>query len=170
IMKRFSAMVVFLIVGSSLLFGQKPQQGLTISYGQFNISYTAQQQNDAVVLPFIEGKSLTGSKERFGILFRTTQGTSALIEILDETGKTIKTVALNEFLGKTSSEGVKLLSNTISSGNRTAETVHEVVLPTETVKLITRALVTGDKDNSKTPEQLVVTFSLASDKGRNLAL
>ncbi len=169
-MKKFSAMVVFLVVGSSFLFGQKAQQGLTMSYGQFNVSYTAQQQNDAVVLPFIEGKSLTGSKERFGILFRASQGTSALIEILDETGKTIKTVALNEFLGKTSSEGVKLLSNTISSGNRTAETVHEVALPTGTVKLITRALVTGDKNNSKTPEQLVVTFSLASDKGQNLAL
>ena len=76
-MKQFSAMVVFLVVGSSLLFGQKAQQGLTMSYGQFNISYTAQQQNDAVVLPFIEGKSLTGSKERFGILFRASQGTGA---------------------------------------------------------------------------------------------
>jgi len=169
-MKHFSAIVVFLVVGSSLLFGQKSQQELTISYGQFNITYTAQQQNDAVVLPFIEGKSLAGSKERFGILFRASQGTTAWIEILDETGKTIKTIALNEFLGKTNSEGVKLLSNTISGGNRTTETVHEIVLPTGKVKLITRALVTGDKDNSKTPEQLVVTFSLASEKTQNLAL
>ena len=89
-----------------------------------------------------------------------------MIEILDETGKTIKTVALNEFLGKTSSEGVKLISNTISNGNRTAETVHEVSMPTGTVKLTTRALVTGDKDNSKTPEQLVVTFLSRATKDK----
>jgi len=169
-MKYFVWMVFSLVVVSSLLFGQKTQQALTMTYGQFSISYTPQQQSDAVMLPFIEGKSLAGSKERFGILFRQSQGTSALIEILDETGKTIKTVSLNEFLGKTTSGGVKLLSNVISSGNRTAETIHEVALPTGTVKLLTRALVTGDKDNAKTPEQLVVTFSLSSDKAQNIAL
>ena len=169
-MKYFTYIAFFVVVVSSLLFGQKTQQGLTMTYGQFNVSYTAQQQSDAVVLPFIEGKSLTGSKERFGILFRTSQGTNALIEILNEAGKTIKTVSLNEFLGKTTSEGVKLLSNTVSSGNRAAETIHEVKLSTGTAKLITRALLTGDKANTKTPEQIVVTFSLASDNAQNVSL
>ncbi len=169
-MKSFARMVFFVAVVSSLLFGQKGQQGLTMTYGQFNVSYTAQQQSDAVVLPFIEGKMLAGSKERFGILFRTSQGTNALIEILNETGKTIKTVSLNEFLGKTTSGGVKLLSNTVSSGNRAAETVHEIKLPEGTAKLITRALLTGDKANANTPEQIVVTFSLASDNAQNVSL
>jgi uncharacterized repeat protein (TIGR01451 family) len=169
-MKYPARIIFFVIVASSLLFAQKTQQGLTITYGQFNVSYSARLQGDLAVLPFIEGRSLSGSKERFGILFRTSQGTSAVIEILDETGKTIKTVSLNEFLGKTTSEGVRLLSNTISDGNRTVETIHEIVLPTGTVKLITRALLTGDKDNAKAPEQLVVTFSLASDKTQNVSL
>ena len=141
-----------------------------MTYGQFNVSYSPRVQGDAAVLPFIEGRALTGSKERFGIIFRTSQGTSAVIEILDETGKTIKTVSLNEFLGKTTSEGVKLLSNTVSGENHSAETIHEVVLPTGTAKLITRALLTGDKNNAKTPEQLVVTFSLLSDNASNVSL
>ena len=169
-MKQFSALVFLLVTGSSLLFGQKAQQGLMVTDGQLSISYTAQQQNDAVTLPFIEGKSTAGSKEKFGILFRAAQGTSAIAEVLDETGKTLKTVALNEFLGKTSSEGVKLLSNTLSAGSRTSETVHEITLPSGKVKLITKAIISGDKSNAKNPEQLVVTFSLASDKGESRAL
>jgi uncharacterized repeat protein (TIGR01451 family) len=169
-MKYLARIAFLVIVASSLLFPQKAQQGLAITYGQFSLSYMARLQGDAAVLPFIEGRSLSGSKERFGIFLPTSQGTGALIEILDETGKTIKTISLNEFLGKTKSEGVKLLSNTISSGNRAAETIHEVALPTGTVKLITKALVTGDKDNGKTPEQLVITFSLVSDKTQNVSL
>ncbi len=169
-MKYFARIVFFVTVVSSLLFGQKSQQGLTMTYGQFNVSYTAQQQNDAVVLPFIEGKALSGSKERFGILFRASQGANALIEILNETGKTIKTISLNEFLGKTTSGGVKLLSNTVSSGNRAAETIHEIKLPEGTAKLITRALLTGDKASTNTPEQIVVTFSLVSDNVQNVSL
>ena len=169
-MKYLGRIVFFVVVASSLLFAQKTQQGLTIGYGQFSVSYAARLQGDAATLPFIEGRSLSGSKERFGILFRTSQGTSAMIEILDGTGKTIKTVTLNDFLGKTTTDGVKLLSNTASSENRSAETIHEVVLPTGTAKLITRALLTGDKNNTKTPEQLVVTFSLLSDNASNVSL
>ncbi len=169
-MKSFVYAVFFVAVASSTLFGQKSQQGLTMTYGQFNVSYTAQQQSDAVVLPFIEGKTLAGSKERFGVLFRTSQGTTALIEILNEKGTTIKTVSLNEFLGKTTSGGVRLLSNTVSTGYRAAETIHEIKLPLGASKLITRALLTGDNANENTPEQIVVTFSLTSDNAQNVSL
>ncbi len=169
-MKYLMRIILFVVVASSLLVAQKNRQGLTITSGQFNISYNTQQQGEAGVVPFIEGRSLGGSKERFGILFRTSQGTSPVIEILNGTGSTIKTVTLNDFLGKPTSDGVKLLSNTISSDNHRAETIHELELPTGTAKLITRALLSGDKDNTKTPEQLVVTFSLASDNAPNVSL
>ena len=169
-MKYFACITLFLAAASSLLFGQKAPQALTMTYGQFNVSYSSQRQGDAAVVPFIEGRSLTGSKERFGILFRTSQGTSTVMEILNEAGKTMKTISLNEFLGKTTSAGVKLLSNSISSDNRSAETIHQVELPTGAATLTTRALLAGDKNNTTTPEQLVVTFSLTGANAQNISL
>ena len=168
-MKYLTRMIFAVLVVSGLLYAQNAQQTLTMTTGQFNVTYTAQQQGDAAVLPFIEGKS-TGSKERFGIFFRASQGKSAFIDILDETGKVLKAISVDEFLGKTTSAGVKLLSNTVSDGNRSAETIHELTLPTGTVRLITNALLTGDKENPKTPEQLVVTFSLASENPCTVSL
>ena len=166
--------VLFYVVLAALLtvsiFAQKPKQGVSVTAGQFTFSVNAQAQNDAVILPLIEGKQLDGAKERFGILFRASQVKNNMIEIMDENGKTIQTITVNDFIGKSANDKVKLVSNTVSGAGRASETIHEVKLPGGTVKVITKALLSGDKNNANNPQQIVLTFSIASSTKQNLGM
>ena len=169
-MKRAMYLIILVGLVSTMLFAQKTKQGITVTTGQFSTSFFSQQQSDAVILPFIEGKHLTGSKEQYGVLFRSTQTKNALLEILNANGKVLQTVSLNDFLGKSSTTGIKLVSNSIMGNGRSTETVHEINLPDGSVKLITRGILAGEKRNANNPEQIVITFSLASTVKQNLSL
>jgi len=169
-MKYFIHVAFFALIASSALLAQKIQPGLTVTDGQFSLSSGTLAQIENGAVPFIEGKSLTGGKERFGILLRTSQGASPFLELLDGAGKVVKTVSVNEFLGKSNAGGVKLVSSIISAESHNAQIVHELTLASGPAVLRTNILVSGEKGNAKTPEEIVVTFSVKSEAAQALSV
>ena len=169
-MKRAVYFIIVIAMVSISLFAQKSKSGITATTGHFSTSFVTQQQSDAVILPFIESKIGTGSKERYGILFRTAQSKNPVVEVLDGNGKVLQTVSLNDFIGKSASGGIKLLSSVMTGSGRASETVHKINLPDGPVNLITRGILSGEKGNINNPEQIIVTFSLTAAANRNLAV
>ncbi len=161
--------MIVMIVGAGIVT-TFAQQNLSMTYGQFTVSFQTTAQKGSVLLPLLDGQSATGAKERLGILFKTDQAKKVFVEILDNAGKVIKGISVNDFLGKSSNSSVKIISNTISGSGRIMETIHEVKLPSGTTQLITRALLAGDKNNPASPEQIILTFSLKSSVSANLSL
>ena len=165
-----AALIVITFIPMFLLAQKKAPSALVVSDKQFALSSVLQAQKEATVLPFLEGRTLTGSKEQFGLLFKSVQGKNSFIEILTADGKVSKSITLNDFLGKVTTNDVKMLSNTISSDNRFTEAQHEIALPSGKIKLITKGIASGDETNPNFQKQIVITFSLVSSTEQNLSL
>jgi len=167
-MKHIMLAVVLVLLATTAVMSQKVQRELSISGGQFSLVYGTAQQSENGSVPLIEGRALAGSKEHFGILLKSSS--SPFIEVVDANGKALKTISVGEFLGKNTKEGVKLVSSRVNPDEHSAESICDFELSSGHAQLITSALLAGDKNNARTPEQLVVTFSLKAEGSSNLSL
>ena len=167
-MKNSIRLGVLIGLGTLFLYSQPVSEKLTLSYGTFDVSYSTQVQKGDVVLPFIEGTIVTPTKGRFGVLYKNSDGKSSVVDILDGAGKTLASVTVNDIIGK-SSTGVKSVSSK-TIGDRLSESLYTVSTSNGPVTLKVSALKAGDKENSNAPQQLIITFSLASKSEQNLAL
>lgn len=165
-MKTSTYFIVIVAVCTLFAFGQKkstqrqvqkpqPQQQqsvLSISSTQFDLTYSPQT--------FLEGKTTTGAKERFGLILKNTLGKNTFAEIIDAGGKVVGSLTVNDYL--TGSAKVKLVSSKISSDSRISETIHEIASSLGPLKLFTKGLRTGDKASTAGGETIILTFALSA--------
>jgi uncharacterized repeat protein (TIGR01451 family) len=152
------------------LYGQQSGTELTMTSNQLAVSFSTQAHSGAIILPLIEAKFLSGKKEQYGIIFHSNQSKAAFVEILDENGKVVKSISVDEFVGKKSSQGVTIVKNIVTGSGRVAESDLEIKTASGTVHLYSDALLVGTKNNSADPEYIVETFSLSSEPARKLAV
>lgn len=157
-MKRLSILVVGIMVVVMGIAAPKPN--VTLNYKNFSLSFAHQPLlTNRKLLPFIDGE-ISGSKERIGIYFGQTEATSPVLEILDGKGSPIKSLSVNDIIGKGISKEENLLPSASSLKPRRAENIYSVRLPQGDVRVIVKAIATGDE--SKNDQELVITFSLSA--------
>lgn len=139
---------------------QQKQPVLLISEKQCELAYSPQV--------FLEAKTTTGAKERFGLIFKNTLEKNLFAEIIDAGGKVVESITLNEYLS--GSTKVKLLSTKVSPDGRTSEVVHEIASSIGTLKLLTKGLRAGDKTSANGAETIILTFSLSVPSEQMLGL
>ncbi len=136
-------------------------KGLTVAF------YSNPQSADAKLLPLIDGRTGTSGKDRFGLCFGGTSASAKALEFLDDNGQVLKIISVGELLaGK--GNGLALLPEPSNdSQQRWTQKAYSVDLPKGKVRLLLKALATGDASSE---QQMVVTFALKSDVATSLAL
>ena len=140
------------------------QNVVSIDFGIQQIDFSSQSAKiDQKTLPWLRSRSKSG--ETFGVFFQAIKGTSSVIELLGANSKILKSITVNDLLGKTTSNGVKLLSSKYSpSGNR-SEDEYEVATPQGKMVLVLNSTATGLKSERSNPARLFVKIAVKNFKG-----
>ncbi|MCX6138424.1 MAG: DUF11 domain-containing protein, partial [Ignavibacteriales bacterium] len=93
-----------------------------------------------------------------------------LIDILDVSGKILKSVTVGDFTGKNPTSGIKLVGAKSQAQQQRAEILHEISLPAGRIILSTKILATGTGKTQGNPAQLFISFCVTSVTAQNLAL
>ena len=163
-MKKVLLVIIVFAFNVTMTFAQQKQTSVAISFPQNIVEYFAQPASaKAPLLPLIQAKSKSG--ELFGVNFQGVDGNSSFIELLDSTGKAVKAVTVNEFLGKSSTKGVKLVSSTIAGSGNRSENVYEITTTQGKFSLIASSLATAVRSTKETPAKLFVRMILKDAPG-----
>jgi uncharacterized repeat protein (TIGR01451 family) len=157
--KRIIFVIIAIAASLSSTIAQKKQASVAISYPQQLVEYFAQPISvSATVLPLLQAKTKNG--DVFGINFQGVAGTAPFIEFLDVNGKIVKTISVNDFLGKSSGKGVKLISSVLAGSGNKAENVYEITTPQDKYSLIVSSLATSGTSTKETPAKLLIRIVL----------
>lgn len=160
---------ILFIVALAASFGaqsalSQQQNVVSIDFGTQQIDFSSQSAKiDQKTLPWLRSQSKAG--ETFGIFFQGMKGTTPVIELIGANSKPLKSITVNDLLGKTSSNGVKLLSSKYSpSGNR-SEDEYEVSTSQGKMVLVLNSTATGSKSERSNLARLFVKISVKGFKG-----
>ncbi len=161
-MKKILFALIAVVASLSMTNAQQKQSSVAISFQQNLVEYFAQPVTaNAILLPMIQAKAKNG--DLFGINFQGVAGTVPFIELLDANGKVITTVTVNDFLGKSSGKGVKLVSTTIAGSGNKSENIYEVSSAQGKYSLILSSLATSGKSTKETPANLLIRMVLKNN-------
>jgi uncharacterized repeat protein (TIGR01451 family) len=154
-MKRSTVLALVMALAAVTMFAQPAKKGVTVSYPQFELSSYAQPNAAG---PFLVGRFEKGKKEQFGIVFAGAQGSMSVIEFLDAAGKVLKSITVNDLLGKATNNGVRVLRSRANETATRAEAAYEVTLPQGKSELLIRSVATGVSPGAKA--RLLLSFVL----------
>ncbi|MBI5474602.1 MAG: DUF11 domain-containing protein [Ignavibacteriae bacterium] len=161
-MKRLALLVLLIAVGA--IAGPKSRD-VRVKYRDVALAFVSQPLADGKVLPLIEA---TSGNERFGIHFAKTDATSPVIELLAENGSVMKTLSVNDILGKGSARELEVVPAGEGVEPRRVACIYSVRLSQGDVQVILKAIATGNESSDE--QRLVVTFALKSEKDVNVAM
>lgn len=164
-MKSPTVLFILLCTMLTCVYAQGAHESVAVDFKGVTVSFQGDPQGaDAKLLPFIDGRGTSGTKERFGFCLGGTSTSAQAIEILDKDGKLLKTVSVGELLGGKGS-GFSFVSK--ASTPRWMEKKYSLDLGKNSVQLLVKALATG---TSPADEHLVVTFALRCETASTLSL
>lgn len=164
----FSILVLASVRMSAQPLASPPVGQIAEAYPGFSLAYHG--ASDATlasssIVGTIDGKN----SERFGVMIGGAS-TAHVIEIWNDKGALLKAITGADLLGK-SSGGVTLASADAVVPGRYLRSVYDVALGGgRIVRLIVKAIATGDPADAHGRHPLLVTYALAGDAGDKLAL
>lgn len=154
-MKKILLVIISVAVVFSMILGQQKNTGVAISFPQHSVEFFARPSiTNATLLPFIQAKTKSG--DVFGINFQGISGTAPFIELNDANGKVITTMTVNDFLGKSTGKGIKLISSKIAGSGNKSENIYEITSSQGKYSIIISSLATSDRSTKETPAKLLV--------------
>ena len=161
-MKRFTLLV--LLVAVCAIAGPK-SSGVKVKYKDLSLAFVSSPLVDGKVLPLID---VTSKNERFGVHFAKLEPTSPVIELLGENGKVLKSLSVNDILGKGAAKQLEVLPTGGGLEPRRVASVYSMRTPQGDVQLILKAIATGN--DSSEDQRLIVTFALRTEQSMNVAM
>jgi uncharacterized repeat protein (TIGR01451 family) len=158
-MKRLLVVLLMAIVVTNSGSSAEKYSNVSVKYKNATVAFVHQPlKTDPKLLPLIDGVVTSGGKERFGIHLGNASSSTTVLEILDNNGEAVKSISVNDLVGKGIPKEAHLIPASVSSNPRRAIITYIVRLPQGDADLIVRAIATGDEFASD--QQLVMTFAL----------
>jgi uncharacterized repeat protein (TIGR01451 family) len=155
-MIRHIAVILILIATTLNVIAAEQYNSVSVKYKSMTLAFVQQPlKADAKLLPLIDGTITGGSKERFGIYLGGTPSSTTILEILDNTNAVVKSISINDLLGKGISRETNVLA---SSKPRRAFNTYVIRLPQGDAELVIKSIATGDEFAAD--QQLIVIFAL----------
>lgn len=154
-MKKLLLVIIAVLTGLSVNEAQQRKASIAISFPQHSLEFFAKPANASVsVLPLIQAK--TNSGDVFGINFQGVPGTAPFIELIDVNGKIVTTMTVNDFLGKSTGKGIRLISSTIAGSGNKSENIYEIASSQQKYSLVVSSLTTSDRSTKEIPAKLLM--------------
>ena len=164
-----SPIVFFILVCTMLtgVFAQQSSEGVAIDVNGLTVAFHSNPQGaDVKLLPFVDGRSMTGSKERFGLFVGGANPPAGVIEILGKDAAVQMSLSLADlFRGK--GKGFSVIPPRTANSQRWIENRYALDIPQQNVELVMKALSTG---STPADEQLTVSFALRSETAAKFGL
>ena len=157
---RFTTLLLAMLIAVVARAEQKPPEVSAASQQIRLTMYGQPHVVDAKALPFVDGRSSSGKRERIGFRFAGKPRSAAVIELLGPGDIVVKSITLADILGEGSSVG---LSSTVLNDRR-LESRYTATLPDGKLHILVRGLVMGDADSKSGGQQLVLSFGVRSEK------
>ena len=158
-MKKIIFVIIAIVASLSITIAQQKQASIAISFPQHLVEFFALPTSaHATLLPLIQAKTKNG--DVFGINFQGVDGTAPFIELLDASGKVMKAITVNDFLGKSSGKGIKLISSMMAGSGNKSENVYEITSSQGKYSLIVSSLATANTSTKETPAKLLIRIVL----------
>lgn len=152
--------MIIIILAACIVGGMNAQhvkKGVSAKYPQFEIIAAPQAAaSEKAALPFLAGRCETGKKEQFGVVFAGIGGTMPVIEFLAAGNKVVKTMTVNDLLGKSADNGVRFVQSKSNESETQCEASYELTFPQGRHMLTIRTISTGESDGSK--GRIVMSF------------
>jgi uncharacterized repeat protein (TIGR01451 family) len=161
-MKKILLSIALVLSAAAVMTAQQAKHGTSVKYPLFEMTAFPQPSAaDAPGQPFLMARGEKGKKDQFGIQFGGAAGTAAAIEFLDAGNKVLKSVTVNDLLGKGTASGMKLLRSSADGSGARSEAVYELPFVGGTNELAIRAMSIADDGGNNT--KLLISFSLKED-------
>jgi uncharacterized repeat protein (TIGR01451 family) len=168
-MKRLTHILFLLLLVSAGALAQRKGADVALKFPMFSLQFHPEPGNaDPSLLPFVEGE-LSKGKEHFGLMLRNAPASASVIEILDSRNSVVKGITVNDLLGRSSSNGVRLVGSQVTASNRRSENVYDLSTSLGKMQLLVKSLATGDAGNPAS-QQLVLSFAVRSSSAQTLSL
>jgi uncharacterized repeat protein (TIGR01451 family) len=132
--------------------------GVAVAYPHQTVEFFPQpQQVSGPAIPLLLVKTTGG--DSFGIRFQSVDGNASFIDLLDASGKVVRTISVNDILGK-ASDGVKLVSSVIAGSSNRSENTYDVTMPQGKATLVISSLATAGVSTKDAPAKLIVKIAL----------
>ncbi|MEO5931276.1 MAG: hypothetical protein ABIR47_15185 [Candidatus Kapaibacterium sp.] len=164
--------IAFVLLALSAIpsYGQYRTGEIAEAYPGFSLVFHGQADvSDGIVMPSLVGRINHG--ERFGVMIHAESATKPVIEILGEKNVVLKAITANDLLGRATDGTVKLIGSGDGVSGRYERRAYDVALQGgKSVRLIVKALATGDPGSTSAAHPLIITYALSGDGGQKLAL
>ena len=167
---KHSVLVLALVLAcGGTLEAQQPGKEVAVEFKQLTVAFQADpKQADAKLLPLVDARLASGTRDRFGLGFGSAAAGEKVFEILDKDGAVLKSISSADLLG--GKGGSSFTAGTRGATSRRMERISSVDLPKGKVQIVVRALATGDGKPGSPDQHLVVTFALKANAAVTLAL
>ncbi len=161
-MKRLTLLV--LLVAVCAIAGPT-SSGVRVKYKDLSLAFVSSPLVDGKVLPLID---VTSRNERFGVHFARCEPTSPVIELLGDNAIVLKSLSVNDILGKGAAKQLDALPAGGDVEPRRVASVYSVRTSQGDIQVILKAIATGNA--SSEDQRLVVTFAIRTEQSMNLAM